>query len=70
MKGSIMADHHPETIKASGEGDKMAGNVKQGVGEVTGDEALKRQGENQEDQGALKKAWGNIKSIFTSKTKH
>ncbi|MEE4211773.1 MAG: CsbD family protein [Parvularcula sp.] len=53
--------------KAEGQGDQIAGNIKEGIGAATGDRRLERQGENQQREGSLKKAWGNIKNAFSSK---
>jgi uncharacterized protein YjbJ (UPF0337 family) len=50
--------------KAEGTGDQLRGELKEGVGEMTGDRALERQGEREQKQGALKKAWGNLKNAF------
>jgi uncharacterized protein YjbJ (UPF0337 family) len=62
-----MATQTPEEDKAEGTGDKIAGNVKEGIGQATGDKRLERQGENQQREGSLKKAWGNVKNAFSSK---
>lgn len=62
-----MATQTSEETKAEGTGDQVAGNIKEGIGEATGDKRLKRQGENQQREGSLKKAWGNVKDAFSSK---
>ncbi|WP_173196722.1 CsbD family protein [Parvularcula mediterranea] len=52
-----------------GQSDQIKGSIKEAVGEATGDRSLERQGEREQSQGALKKAWGNIKDAFSG-SKH
>jgi uncharacterized protein YjbJ (UPF0337 family) len=44
-----------------GDGDKVAGNVKEAVGELTGDDDLKAEGKKQEMAGDVKNAGQNLK---------
>ncbi|GGY43513.1 CsbD family protein [Parvularcula lutaonensis] len=64
-----MAHQSATETKAEGAGDKLKGQIKEGIGEATGDDDLKRQGKREQSQGALKKAWGNIKEAFSG-SKH
>ena len=47
--------------KARGTGNDAAGNVKQVVGKVTGNEQLEGEGKAQEAKGEAQKALGNAK---------
>jgi uncharacterized protein YjbJ (UPF0337 family) len=44
-----------------GDGDKVAGNVKEAAGELTGDDDLKAEGKKQEMAGDVKNAGQNLK---------
>jgi uncharacterized protein YjbJ (UPF0337 family) len=44
----------------AGEVDKAKGHVKQAVGELTGDESLKREGEIDEASGKAQEAVGKV----------
>ena len=41
--------------------DKAKGNVKQGVGDLTGDDQTKAEGMVDEAKGSAKQAWGDLK---------
>ncbi len=47
--------------KARGTGNDVAGNVKQAVGHVTGNEQMEGEGKAQEAKGEAQKAMGNAK---------
>jgi len=49
------------TDKIKGLANEAAGNVKQGVGNLTGDEKLKAEGKAQELKGDAQKTVGNVK---------
>lgn len=53
--------------KAEGSGDKVRGQVKEAVGDATGDDKLKNQGKRDQTEGSLKKAWGNVKNALKGK---
>lgn len=48
--------------KDSGHGQKTAGKIESSVGEVTGDKALKREGQKDEVVGGLKSAGSDLKN--------
>jgi uncharacterized protein YjbJ (UPF0337 family) len=45
----------------SGKFDQVAGKVKQGAGEIIGDDSLANEGAAQQVKGHVKEAWGNAK---------
>jgi uncharacterized protein YjbJ (UPF0337 family) len=47
--------------RAGGKFDQGKGKVKQGVGDLTGDERMKGEGELDEMKGKGEQAWGDIK---------
>jgi uncharacterized protein YjbJ (UPF0337 family) len=47
--------------RAEGKFDQGKGKVKQGVGDLTGDERMKGEGELDEMKGKGEQAWGDIK---------
>lgn len=47
--------------RAEGMFDQGKGNVKQGVGDLTGDEQMKGEGQLDELKGKGEQAWGDIK---------
>lgn len=47
--------------KHSGSGQKTAGHIESGVGAITGDDHLKREGKKDEVVGGVKSAAGDVK---------
>ncbi len=47
--------------QVKGKADKMVGKVKQGVGEMTGNDRLANKGVADQVKGAAKETWGNVK---------
>lgn len=60
-----MHDHEKDTAvdsdRKEGSMKKMGGNVKEGAGNLLGDEKLKREGEADQAEGKAQNAWGGIK---------
>ena len=54
------------TDKLKNKAEEVKGNVKEGVGDATGDEALKNQGEKDQAKGNLKQAGEKVKDAFKS----
>ena len=50
----------------SGKFDQIAGRVKQGIGEATGDQSLAKQGAADQVKGNAKEAWGNVKDMAST----
>ncbi len=48
--------------KAAGIGNEVLGNIKQGIGKLTGDEKMKAEGLAQEAKGEAQRATGEVKS--------
>ena len=44
--------------------EEMAGKAKEGIGDATGDDALARQGQNDQSKANLKQAGENVKDAF------
>ncbi len=44
--------------------DDLKGKAKEGVGKATGDDSLKRQGQNDQAKSGLKRAADSLKSVF------
>jgi uncharacterized protein YjbJ (UPF0337 family) len=40
---------------------KMGGDLKEGAGNLTGDEKMKREGQADKSEGKLQNAWGSVK---------
>lgn len=40
---------------------KMGGNVKEGLGNLVGDEKMKREGQSDQAEGKLQNSWGGVK---------
>ena len=59
-----MVDHN----RVEGAGDKAKGNIKEGVGNLTGDEKLKAEGKMDKAGGAVKNAVGGIADTIRDKT--
>ncbi|MBV7256590.1 CsbD family protein [Pacificimonas sp. WHA3] len=47
--------------KAEGKANQAAGNIKQGVGKLTGDKEMQREGQTQETKGDLQEGVGKVK---------
>ena len=50
--------------KAKNKVEEIRGQAKEGVGEATGDDNLKRQGQNDQSKANLKQAGENVKDAF------
>ncbi len=44
--------------------EEIGGKAKEGIGEATGDDALARQGQNDQSKANLKQAGENVKDAF------
>lgn len=51
----------PDSDRAEGSMKKMGGNLKEGAGDILGDEKMKREGQADQSEGKLQNAWGSIK---------
>ncbi len=47
--------------RTEGSVKKMGGNLKEGAGDLLGDEKMKREGEADQADGKVQNAWGGIK---------
>ena len=59
-----MTDHESKGVdsdRIDGSLKKMGGNLKEGAGNVLGDEKLKREGQSDQKEGKLQNAWGGAK---------
>ena len=56
-----MTDRSSTGDRLEGGIDKAKGNVKQGVGDLTGDDQTKGEGMLDEAKGSGKQAWGDLK---------
>jgi uncharacterized protein YjbJ (UPF0337 family) len=56
-----MTDRSSTGDRLEGAFDKAKGNVKQGVGDLTGDDQTKAEGMVDEVKGSAKQAWGDLK---------
>jgi uncharacterized protein YjbJ (UPF0337 family) len=56
-----MTDRSSTGDRLEGGFDKAKGNVKQGVGDLTGDDQTKGEGMLDEAKGSGKQAWGDLK---------
>ncbi len=56
--------------KARGTGNDVIGNIKQTVGNVTGNDDLKAEGAAQETKGDAQKALGNVKDAVGNVAKN
>ena len=50
--------------RTEGSAKQMGGHLKEGAGELLGDEKMKRDGEADQAEGKLQNAWGSIKDEF------
>ncbi len=60
-----MNDHREskgvDSYRVDGSMKKMGGNLKEGAGNVLGDEKMKREGQSDQAEGKLQNAWGGVK---------
>jgi uncharacterized protein YjbJ (UPF0337 family) len=60
-----MSDHRKDkgvdSDRVEGSLKKMGGNLKEGAGNILGDEKLKREGQSDQAEGKLQNAWGGAK---------
>ncbi len=54
--------------RVEGAGDKLKGNLKEGLGNLTGDEKLKAEGKTDQAGGKIKNAVGGIADTIRDKT--
>ena len=54
--------------RVEGAGDKAKGNLKEGVGNLTGDEKLKAEGKIDKAEGSVKSTVGGIADTIRDKT--
>lgn len=47
--------------RVEGSMKKMGGNLKEGAGNIVGDEKMKREGQSDQAEGKLQNAWGGVK---------
>jgi uncharacterized protein YjbJ (UPF0337 family) len=50
--------------KIKGEKDKLKGNIKEGLGKVTGNKDLEQEGKEDQLKGKTKKKVGDVKKVF------
>ena len=50
-----------DSDRIEGSGKKLGGNIKEGLGNVLGDEKLKREGQADQVEGKAQNAWGGLK---------
>ena len=55
--------------RVEGAGDKAKGNLKEGLGNLTGDEKLKAEGKADKGKGKVKSAVGGVKDAVRDATK-
>lgn len=60
-----MSDHEDtsavDSDRTEGSMKKMGGDLKEGAGNILGDEKMKREGETDQAEGKLQNAWGSAK---------
>lgn len=60
-----MNDHNQnkgvDSDRTEGSIKKMGGNLKEGTGNILGDEKMKREGQADQAEGKLQNAWGGAK---------
>jgi uncharacterized protein YjbJ (UPF0337 family) len=65
QKENIMNEHRDnpgvDSDRTEGSIKKMGGNVKEGAGNLLGDEKMKREGQSDQAEGKLQNAWGGVK---------
>lgn len=47
--------------RTEGSMKKMGGSLKEGAGNLVGDEKMKREGQSDQAKGTLQNAWGSVK---------
>lgn len=47
--------------RTEGSMKKMGGKLKEGAGDLVGDEKMKREGQSDQAEGKLQNAWGGVK---------
>ena len=52
--------------KIKGEKDKLKGNIKEGIGKVTGNKDLEQEGKEDNAKGKAKKKIGEVKKVFNN----
>lgn len=52
---------HVDSDRTEGSMKKMGGNLKEGAGDLVGDEKMKRDGQSDQAEGKLQNAWGGAK---------
>jgi uncharacterized protein YjbJ (UPF0337 family) len=52
---------HVDSDRTEGSMKKMGGNLKEGAGNLLGDEKMKREGQADQAEGKLQNAWGGAK---------
>ena len=50
-----------DSDRSEGSVKKMGGNLKEGVGNLLGDEKMKREGQGDQAEGKVQNAWGGAK---------
>ncbi len=58
-----------DSDRVEGAGQKMGGKVKEGVGKLTGDEKLKREGQADQIGGTVKNAIGGAKDALRDESR-
>jgi uncharacterized protein YjbJ (UPF0337 family) len=53
-----------DSDRTDGSLKKMGGNVKEGAGNLLGDEKMKREGQTDQASGKLQNAWGGAKDAL------
>lgn len=60
-----MHDHDKDPVvdsdRTEGSAKKMGGDLKEGAGNLLGDEKLKREGQADQTEGKAQNAWGSVK---------
>lgn len=51
----------PDSDRTEGSMKNMGGSLKEGAGNLTGDEKMKREGQSDQAEGKLQNAWGGAK---------
>ena len=54
-------ERRPDEDRAEGSAKQLGGKIKQGAGELIGDEKLKNEGRADEAEGKVQNAWGSAK---------
>jgi uncharacterized protein YjbJ (UPF0337 family) len=62
-----MKELHMDKQHLKGEAKKAEGNIKQGVGKLTGNKKLQAEGKLDEAEGEVRKTVGDVKDAFKKK---